>query len=329
MTNNLLDELVFITPDLPFDIAPLKVDCTVALSVSGSSRKLQLGAPWFLRQPPQPLLGADWPTFCKSMRSYGIPMFCQVQQFDKVPATHVPIRLAKQPIGRPFIPAEVRTADALEIDCFHPRDQRWQWPLELGKQERLKTFVQAIRDATGGLTPIGISLPVGVSSSNLDMCIHADSDFVTFVGGDDGGTSAQAIVLESLTRTRESFRSAGVDIPILVVAPITNIEHAVKLLALGAAAVCIDGLVKPLIRANRNASASLTGNMLGGINIPFQDRSEAVDVEPLLLQLQKGVDSCLRDHGLATLKSLDRSLLRGISQQVCELARIKPLYDKQ
>ncbi len=322
---SLLDELVFAQPSLTFTPPPVSVNLSLAFEVKGSTRKLQFGMPWFLRQPLQQILAARWPAFCGRIRAHRIPMFCRVDQFEQVAASQLPIRLARRELGQPFNPQELRTADALELDCFNSAVQCWQWPLELVTKERLNTFVQAVRDATSSLSPIGLSLPSGASNADLEFCIEAACDFVTLVSTETESASNHAIMVEGLTRARDLFQSAGAQIPILVVLPIRNAEHALKLLAVGASAVCIDSLVNPLIKDLRANSSLLAGGMLSGINLSSQAQVDVPEIEPTLVDLRQRLETCLRRHACSSIAALGRNSLRGTTDRACQLARVECL----
>lgn len=329
---SLLDELVFVPPSLPFTPPPVSVNLSLELQVKGSSRKLLWGMPCFLRQPPVATLASRWPNFCGRIRAHGIPMFCRAVQLEQLAATQLPIRLAKRQLGQPFDPQELRTADALEIDCFHSVGKCWQWPLELASSNQLKTFVQAARDATTSLTPIGLSLPSGACNQDLDLCLDAECDFLTLVStdGDSGGV---AVMVEGLTRARERFQAANVRLPILVVLPLQQPEHVLKLLALGASGICIDSLINPLIKELTTSSLSLAGGMLSGINLPMPEKVDVPEIEPTLLRLRQSLEAYHRIGASATSRTtvaeatagveLPRHALRGTSQRACQLARVE------
>lgn len=324
-TLSLFEELVFAPPSLTFTPPSMSVNTSLALEVKGSNRKLQFAMPWFLRQPPQPMLTTRWPAFCGTLRAQGIPMFCRVEQLEEVSAMQLPIRLARRELGQPFDPQELRTADALEIDCFNSAANFWQWPLELVGPERLSRFVQAARDATASLTPIGLSLPGGACDVDLKLCIEAECDFVTLVSVAAEVAACEAIMVEGLTRARDLFQSAGARIPILVVSPLQKPEHALKLLALGASAVCIDSLVNPLIKDLRSSSSLMAGGMLSGINIPSQPKVDVPEVDFLLSNLRQTLETCLRCHAASSIAALDRNSLRGTTHQACQLAKVECL----
>jgi hypothetical protein len=323
-TPSLLEELVFVPPSLNFTPPPASVNLSLEVPVKGSSRRLQWGMPCFLRQPPVAALASRWPAFCKRIRAHGIPMYCRAVQFEQLAASQLPIRLAKRDLGQPFDPQELRTADALEINCWHSGADYWQWPLELASPERLKTFVQAARDATSSLTPIGLSLPSGASNRDLDLCVEAECDFLTLVStaGDSGGV---AVMVEGLSRARELFQAAGVRLPVLVVLPIHQPEHVLKLLALGASAICVDGLLNPLIKAIAASASTLAGGMLSGLNLPIQEKGDMPEIETALTHLRQTLEACHRVH--ASWSSSDAELpchvLRGTSHRACQLARVE------
>jgi len=321
-TASLFDELVFAPPGLTFTPPPMSVNTSLALEVKGSNRRLQFAMPWFLRHPPQPMLATRWPAFCGTIRAQGIPMFCRVDQLEKVSAMQLPIRLARRELGQAFDPHELRTADALEIDLYNSAQKCWQWPLELAGPERISRFVQAARDATASLTPIGLSLPSGASNVDLKLCVEAECDFVTLVGVEAEAAGCEAVMVEGLTRARELFQSAAARIPILVVSPLRKPEHALKLLALGASAVCIDSLVNPLIKDLRASSSLMAGGMLSGINIASQEKVDVPEIAPLLSNLRQTLETCLRSHALSSIAALGRNSLRGTTHQACQLAKV-------
>jgi hypothetical protein len=279
--------------------------------------------PWFLRKPPQPILASRWPAFCAKIKTHNIPMFCRVDQLEQVSAAQVPLRLARRELGQPFDPRELKTADALELDLYNNSSNAWQWPLELVSPERVCSFVQTVRDATASLTPIGLSLPSGASNVDLKLCLEAACDFVTLVSAEGESAGSEAVMVEGLTRARELFQAAGQPMPILAVLPLQKPEHALKLLALGASAVCIDSLVNPLIKDLRATSSPLAGGMLSGINLPSHEKVDVPELEPPLVHLREILGTCLRSHASSCIAALDRKSLRGTTQQTCQLAKVE------
>lgn len=327
-SHRLLDDLVFASPPLRLDRIASPIQPKLTLGIGGSSRKLQLSSPWFIREAPPQQLAASWPEFCGLLRSHGIAMFCKGEQLDKLAAASIPVRFSRRRVDQPFSPLELRTADALELDGESSDTDRWGWPPELGELERLPTLIQAIRDATANTVPIGLSLPIGACNADLNWCVQAAVDFVTLVEPAEATPAAEAVLVEGLVRARERFDAAQLQsLPILMVTQLRNTDSALKLIALGASAVCIDRLVHQHLEDPRPDSAVVSSGMLGGIHAPASLKVSLHGVEQVLAALNRRLESWLHSQDVREMQAWRGETLRGLSEQVCQLARVEPLHE--
>ncbi len=253
---SILDELTWIPPAMGFRGAAPASSMSIAFSTRDSQRNLRVGSPWFIRSLLPEQFGKHWSESCGLLRRKEIPIFCSADMLQKVPAKDLPVRFAVRNNSQPLRVLDLKTADILELDCRDSQDCHWSWPLEVGTLARLPSFVGAVRQAAGGTTPIGLSLPVGVHKADLASCIQAQVDFLTLIDDGDSQLGGDGLLIESLASTRALLIKAGQpQLPVLVVTSPQSIEHALKLLAIGATAISLD---------------SLLHNAMTGATIPMQ-----------------------------------------------------------
>lgn len=291
------------------------------ISISGSSRTVALRAPYFTRSLGPVDLGAAWAPFCNTLRQHGIPIFASVDAFANVPAASVPARWSGRTVDEPFDPDELSTADLFEIACHDRARRQWKWPSEIGS-DRIGGLLRSVREASGGDTPIGISLPLGCHLNDVQHCVSADVDFICLTSrfarfeASDLHNLVQCRMLAShLNRPR---------LPLLVTAPIVDIEQLHKLLALGASAVSLDDILRPAIAQDMQpdekevALADLRRRLPSialNINSSANKHFELTLVEKLLAQQRRLLGQRLTSVGANNLMDFTRECLRSVSER--------------
>jgi hypothetical protein len=313
--DSILDELSFVRAPLQSaDLAELapSVDTTFSLYVNGSTRPIQFARPFFVSELGQRQTGGSWSTLCGLLRRQGIPIFSSVVALQDVPAASVPPRLARRFVNEPLDAVELQTAEAFEIACRAPSGRSWGWTSEI-TTEQLGEFVEAIRQASGGDTPVGIGLPLGCHELDLRSSLKASVDFVSLVAS--GPTVGRADI-RAVAQARRICSDCGqASLPLFVNLPISNADQAMKVLALGASAICIDSLLSnciPKPAAGAAVGGGIGSGMLSGITAGPRKAVGLPQVEQALEQLNQTLHDTLRSVGAKRLQQCNVACLRDL-----------------
>lgn len=298
--------------------------CT--LSVSGSEREHQFHLPYFVRHLTPSELGISWVSICNVLRQHGIPIFSSVAALQEVPAASAPARWGMRYINEPIDGIEVTTADAFELSCQDRSRKEWGWSSEL-RPEQMGALVSAVREAAGGDIPIGISLPLGAHDDDLRHVLAAGADFISLIART---ARLQATDVHGLVHCRKLANHMSQNyLPILVTAKLSSQEQAHKLLALGASAVCIDDLLRPLIAAALEARStnniSGTGMLSGMMPLASPKLPVLTNVSTALIDFQQQLVERLNSVGARDLRSFTSDVLRSCSQQAQQITGVAPL----
>lgn len=321
---NILDELLFVPGALPSIGPPQSSDLSIALPIRDGKRHLRVGSPWFVRELTGNLVGKSWNTICGLLKAAEIPIFATCESLETVSAVAVPKRYAKRFSNEPLVALELKTADAFELDCRDSASLRWAWPTEFATSASLATFVQAVRMAAGGTTPIGIGLPVGADSVDLRKAQSAQADFLVL--NDDVGSleSGGELLVESLTTARQIFaESQQATFPILVVTNLAKVDDGLKLLALGATAINVDGLVKVSLSKTKAKDLAL-GGMLSGIGA-VEEKLDFAPLEQLLSAMRQRLDLQMQNANAANLSQFGSQTLRAVTDNAARITGVRLL----
>jgi len=333
----LLDELDYLQAPL---IASVKTPSGMTASIgqdmpiSGSSRTIALRSPYFVRTLSPVDLRAEWGPLCKLLRHHGIPVFSPVDALVDIPAASVPPRWSGRAMDEPFDFDELATADLFEIACHDRARRQWKWPSEIAS-ERIDGLLRSVREASGGDTPIGVSLPLGCHVDDLQRCLSADVDFISL---SCRFAKFEASDLHSLVQCRAlATKLNRPRLPLLVTAPIVDMEQVHKLLALGASAVSLDHILRAAIaqdmQLNENmVSADELRRMLpsiaSSINWSVPQRFELSQVEKRLAQTAQLLGERLTSVGASDLASFTSECLRSVSERAERITGVARLaYD--
>lgn len=326
-----------------------------SMPVSGSQRAIQLRSPYFIRMLGASELGAAWAPLCSSLRRHGIPIFSSVESLDGVPAVSVPARWSGRPVDEPFESIELTTADLFEVSCLSRDQRQWRWPSEISV-DRLDGLLRSVRAAAGGDTPVGLNLPLGCHRDDLQRCLAADIDFISLsrtqtaahstdsqVGGtaasgiEAGGLQASVFLagdLHSVVLCRQMLQQLNrPQLPMLVTAPVVDIEQAHKLLALGASAVSIDQIVRQSIvsdmlpRQEEESESDLPFRLpsLPQRSAPASKHAELPHLEIQLKQARQALIGLLQAVGANGLSDFTQQCLVSVSQRAQQVTGIKRL----
>ena len=332
-----LDDVVVTTvalmPALPFGYSPAISTSREIQTPSG--RKLQFNAPFFARGLSASQLSTNWPAVCGILRAKGLPMYATVQELQSVPATQVPARIAQRFLGQPFVHDEVTTSDALELVNCTLVGSGWSWPYEISGSRDLKTLVTTLRSATGGEVPIGMNLPLNAKLADMRMSLDSTVDYLTFTHCPECLTSSTAqvtsLAAHGIVLARKICAQYGrPKIPLLLDAPIANIDHVIKLLALGASAINIASIIRNALPAAepQRFESKLTESLLGGLPTVQKVVRELPQVERSLAELIQRLSETLRFAGLLDVAELESSCLLSMNTVVAEQLGIAPIVNR-
>ena len=325
---DLLDELCYHAGELPISAGrggcpPPEISCRLA--TAESQRGLQLASPYFTRDFSPRSLGAAWLPFCQLLRQHGVLLFSPASHLEQVPAAAVPARASTHFINQPLDPLEITTADAIEIACADDRRRSWAWSCELSPSQ-LPDFLSAVRQAAGGDTPVGVGLPADCHAADIHRVLHAGVDFISLTSRSRRGEVADIYGLVQCRRLAcQAGRSA---LPILIAVPVSDIDRAHKLLALGATAVSLDGLLQPLLAAalRPSSSSELGGGLLSGLAPAATRKSPTLgDVAAAVGGFQTALRERLQAVGVSRLADFTGDSLRSCSPQSELLTAVPPL----
>lgn len=296
-----------------------------SIPVHEGQREFKSAAPFFVRTLGPQQLHSAWRPFCGLLRTHGIPIFSSVQALDTVPVAAVPARWGIRFNDEAIDANDLKTADAFELGCYDRSQRNWSWPIEVPPPQ-LEPFVFATRMAAGADTPIGIGLPLACHISDVQHSLNANVDFISLIARNprlDASDLHGLVVCRKLVE-----RSSHPNLPLLVTAPIRSIEDALKLLALGATAVCIDDLLSPLITQSlvNVATESVGSGMLAGISSPPARKNVDLHaVATALADLQESLQVRMTAVGARTLVELNDTCLRSTSQQCHQVTGVAVL----
>ena len=324
---SILDDVVIapvaLMPALPADYGP--APSTMRIIPTPTGRKLQLNAPFFAKGLSASQMGSNWTVVCGILRAKGLPIYATVQELQTVPAAQVPARIAQRFIGQPLVHDEVTLSDAFELANCTRNGSGWSWPYEISSGRDLKTLVSALRAATSGEVPIGMSLPLIAKPADVRMCLDSSVDYITLThcveslaaGSEEIATQAALGVVSARKLCSQFGRPK---IPLLLDAPIANGEYMIKLLALGASAINVASLVRNAMPAHepKRYESMLTENLLGSLPSAQKVVRELPQVERALAELVQKLREVMRFSGLLDISELDYNFLQSLNTGVAE-----------
>ncbi len=336
-SHSILDDIavtpVALMPALPNGYGP--VPTTSRQIATPTGRKLQFGSPFFVRGLSATQLNSSWSVLCGLLRAGGMPVYATVAELQPVSAANVPARIAVRFLGQPLIHQEVTTADAYELVNCNANGGGWGWPFEITSARDLKSLVCVLRDALAGETPIGMNLPLNAKAADVRMCLDSSIDFLTLTHCGESLVSAAGktadLAAHGLTSTRRLCKQFGrPNLPLLLDAPISHCDHAIKLLALGASAINIATIIQEAMPATEPTryESKLTDSLLGSLPSAPKVVRELPQVERKLAELIRRLTESLKFTGLIDVAELDVDCLRALNTTVAEQLGITPITNR-
>ena len=332
-----IDDLVFQAAPLGEVPASWPPSLCVHIGAGPAQRAFTQPLPLFARRPPMAADAGTWPAYCGLLKRLGVPLQASATSLESVSVANVPLRLARRSIDEGFDALELDTAELIEISCQSTATTGVQglciphFPLEISAWHELKTLVETLRDLSTTQTPIGLGIVAGDVSTDMANALAARADFVILEMPSSLTASMGAndldLALWSVVAARAICRQVGVPaFPIYVDAPLTTTDHLIKLLALGASAVSIDGLAHASLPTRAEPDVAPKG-LLSGIGAlpPKGAPASIVPLEKALNELIDRLRGRLYQQQLSSVDALNAHHLRALSESAARLANVELL----
>ncbi len=323
----ILDELVFAPASLSknvWDFVEKSPALGCAITAKGSERNVAFELPFLCRNLCVERVGSDWPDFCAAIREMGLAIACSVDSLEEVTAAAVPIRMTRLHQGEALDAMEVSTADLIEFSLADSNGTYWGLPQEIRKVERLGPFLDALREAAAGNTPVGVEIPLGTESSDLELVARVGPDFLTLsyderLGGSEATVSATVIAVAKQTE----------ELGIPLILNLTNVtqDDAFKYLALGVDVISIDHVIETMLPEHEDETAAYVTGRLSSMGVTAApSKSAAIEaVSTLLESWKQALSKQLQFCGAASLTDFNLDCLRATSEKAQSLTGAKLL----
>ncbi len=310
-----LDELVFV----PGKMSPLSPSAplssaSVVFGPRGGARPVQAQAPWIVGQTLPQQAGSQWVDLCTRLSQRGLVLDCPAAALEKVPVSSIPRRLFQQRVNTALDMPNLQSADIVEVTCQSALQSTWGWPPEIETTSNLSNWLSAIRRVIGSQTPIGLGLNVGCDDQAIQSACDAETDFLTL-----HASSSIELLAETLGRLRAQRTQATRNLTIIVRTSSKSIEYLLKILALGASAVTIDGYLSDLWQASGNSMSSFLGT-----RIPTATPSGPCPIAERIDSLQQKLSELMASTASNNTNDLGQSL-RALTPRASQIAALPML----
>ncbi len=340
MADCALDQLVFQAVPLGEPLAKwppcLEVQIppgSAAVPVSATAlvaKNYTQGAPLFARHSPIAASDVNWPAYCGLLRDCGILLQASFAEVEALSDVNVPLRMIRRSFDEGFDLVDLSSADTVLIDCSVRVNGRKvsRLPLEIQGWHELKAMTESLRQIVGPGSPIGLNIIAGDVYTDVSNALAARVDYVVLEFTESlHPTTALNHLAWRVTAARTACIQAGQPyFPIYVDAPLTNSEHMVKLLALGASALSVDALLAGSVPASTSTALPVPKGLLSGIgSLPVK---ATPNIQPLADRLEALLDEIrtrvFKQH-LSALSQLNREQLRALDDATARLCAVKLL----
>lgn len=305
---------------MPAELAELllSLDTQWKVVAGRSKNGLTCKLPVYVRKVGPEQFGLEtWSLFCKQLCESGIPTFSSVDALSTLALNQVPRRIHVHGCNQNLDIRGVESADAIEIDCWNERQQRWTWSSELQSNEDLRNFIELCRIATDFQAPIGVRLPVHVHQADLQKSLSAGVDFITLRSGPLQPELNSFANLFAIAKARKACCEAGrPEVNLLVDADIENCVDVPKAIALGASALCVDRLLASTLLEPRISSST---SLLASIEAVASTRRDLSGVTSRVRELEDCLKSAMAMVGAVALSDLRPSMLLATSRVAADL----------
>jgi hypothetical protein len=170
-----------------------------------------------------------------------------------------------------------------------------------------------------------MSLPLGATPSDMRACIESSVDFLTLKYSSQClaqgvGQTANFAGLCVLNARKQCAQLGRAELPLLLDAPLVDVEHVIKLLGLGATAVNVSAMIvaKMPSAAPKHSESKLAESLLGGMTTATKSVRELPQVERCLDDLVVRLRATLQFAGLMDIRQFDSNCLRSLTNSVAE-----------
>lgn len=338
MFESVLDALVFHAVPLgePLPKWPpalsVQVNCNVVHSSSHSQAKpYSQQAPLFARRSPMASSDVNWPAYCGLLRDLGVPLQSSFSEVESLSDVNVPLRMIRRDYDEGFDFADLTSADSVLLDCAatYNGNRCSRLPLETAGWHELKQLVEGLRQVVGVRTPIGLGMLAGDIYTDVSNALAARVDFVMleFPEFRTASNAALSHLAWCVVAARNACAQSGSPaFPVFVDAPLTNMEHMIKLLALGGTALSLDGLAASALPSAIPASVPLPKGLLSGIGtLPVKSAPNVLPLASKLDELMGRIRAQVFQQQLSSISMLNRDHLRALDETAARLCAVKLL----
>lgn len=310
-----LEELVFVPAKMcPLTPSARPSSASVVFGPRGGVRPVQAHAPWIVGQTLPQQAGSQWVDFCTRLSQRGLVLDCPADALEKVPVSSIPRRLFQQRVNTALEMPNLQSADIVEVTCQSASRSVWGWPPEIESSSNLSNWLSAIRRVIGSQTPIGLGLNVGCDDQAIQSACDAEADFLAI----HAGTSIE-LLANTLGRIRALRNQSTNNLTIIVRTNSKSIEHLLKILAMGASAVTIDGYLSDLWQATGTSMSSFLGTRL-----PTTTTAGPCPIAERLEAIQQKLNELMASTSSANLNDLCQSL-RALTPRASQIACVPML----
>lgn len=295
----------------PIDQDSVGLGCSIPRR---SAEPLNFGLPLILRDITSDQVGEAWEAFATLMHRLEIPVRSPATAWSNFSGER-PLSLNWCSADKGVQPEAVQDADLFEIDLRTSNRQAWGTRPELSSSATFTAMVDTLR-LVGGPKTIGATIPAGASPDDIELVCQSNVDFVTVV-------ERSQLSLLGLSTLR-AVKEVGGDRHLAVILDTTVESHddIVKCIGLGASAVTLDSLLRPILKRNEKKSDIASG-MLSGIAVSDSPAKSLLrDVTLTISSIRGRLEEALGLTGCQSLAEFNHNHLVATNADVARIAAV-------
>lgn len=296
----------------PLDRDSLDLGCSVPC---GEREPLRFGLPLVVRNIHSEHVGEAWIAFATLMQRLEIPLRGALTEWANLENADKPLRQSWCSSDNAFDVDDLQHADLFEIDLRTGNEVAWSLRPELRKQDSLKALVDTLRLVRGKIA-VGVTLPAGASSEDIQLVCNSGVDFVTVVE-----RNQLSLLGISTLRAIQEFNE-GTKTKVIVDATVESLEDIVKCVALGASAVSVDSLLRPIIKRSTQSSDSGSGMLSGIASTASPAKNLLKEVTLTISSFRERLEEALGLTGCSTVSEFNNSYLVATNADVARIAGV-------
>ena len=338
MPESIFESLIFQAMPMgePLPKWPPQLTVQMPTSVSGVAQgpnapTFMQAAPLFARRSPMTNGDVNWPVFCGLLRELGISLQTSFSEVESLSDANVPLRTLRRGYDEGFDLVDLSSADTVLLDCVvAAAGQKFsRLPLETAAWHELKQLIEGLRQIVGFNTPIGLAMSAGDIYTDVSNALAARVDYVVLEFAEMSSQTAVALnhLVWSVVAARNACAHSGSpSFPIFIDAPLTNVDHLIKLLALGATAICIDAVAASATPVEPPPSLQVPKGLLSGIgSLPAKSSANVQPIAAKINELLARIRQRVFQQQLSSLHMLGRDHLRALDERAARLCCVKML----